>query len=209
MQNYTPAASRVSLKTRGKKNGRKPWAGDLSKTSAIFAFMKTLYIHGLDSHPVPEKLEILRQHGLDVVALHMDYHNESNVYHTLQNFARSENVEFIIGSSLGGFLAYWLGQDLGLPVLLFNPAMSYSDKLNEHMPEIKNRNCPARFVVIGAFDETVDPEPNIRFFRKQGDENCYQRVVVCHWLKHQIDFTTFEEMVPWALKSYKLFRKNE
>jgi predicted esterase YcpF (UPF0227 family) len=170
--------------------------------------MKTLYIHGLDSHPVPEKLEILTQHDLDVVALHMDYRNETNVYHTLRKYAQGEQVEFVVGSSLGGFLGYWLAQDLGLPCLLFNPAMNYIE-LNEYMPEITNRLCPARFVVIGAHDETVDPEENIDWFRNIDDGECYQRVVVCDWLEHQIDFTTFEEMTTWALKSYKLFFKNQ
>ncbi len=170
--------------------------------------MKTLYIHGLDSHPLPEKLEILTQHGLDVVALHIDYRTETSVYKTLKRYAIDENVEFIVGSSLGGYLAYWLGEDLGLPVLLFNPAMNYVE-LDEYMPDITNRLCPARFVVIGAFDETIDPEENIDWFRNIDDGECYQRVVVCDWLEHQIDFITFEEMTTWALKSYKLFFKNQ
>lgn len=170
--------------------------------------MKTLYIHGLDSHPVPEKLEILRQHHLDVVALHMDYRNEINVYHTLRKYAQGEQVKFIVGSSLGGFLGYWLAQDLGLPCLLFNPAMSYTE-LNEYMPEITNRLCPARFVIIGAHDDTVDPDENLDWFRNIDDGECYQRVLVCYWLAHQIDFDTFEEMVTWALKSYKLFLRSK
>ena len=168
--------------------------------------MKTLYIHGLDSHPVPEKLEILKQHNLQVVALHIDYRNEAGVYQTLRKFAIDENVEFLVGSSLGGFIAYWLGEDLGLPVLLFNPAMSYKE-LNEYMPEISNRLCPARFVVIGAFDDTVDPDANKLFFRENDHERCYQRMLVCDWLSHQIDFISFEEMVSWAHKSYKMFLK--
>lgn len=168
--------------------------------------MKTLYIHGLDSFPVPEKLEILEKAGLDVVALHLDYRTETGVYQTLKKYAQGENVEFLVGSSLGGFLAYWLAQDLGLPCLLFNPAMSYSDSLDEYMPEITNRLCPARFVVIGAFDDTVDPEENIRFFRDQDNGECHQRVVVCEWLQHQIDFDTFELMVTWALKGYEQFK---
>jgi len=167
--------------------------------------MKTLYIHGLDSHPVPEKLEILKNSGLEVVALHIDYRTEADAYGILKKYAVEEKVEFLVGSSLGGFVAYWLAEDLGLPCLLFNPAMSFRDSLGEHMPEINSRLCPARFVVIGAFDETVDPKENINYFRDQDKSNCYQRAVVCEWLEHQIDYVSFDEMVSWALKSYGLF----
>jgi len=167
--------------------------------------MKTLYIHGLDSHPVPEKLEILEKAGLEVVALHIDYRTESNAYLLLKNYALKENVEFLVGSSLGGFIAHWLAEDLSLPCLLFNPAMSFRDSLGEHMPEINNRLCPARFVVIGAHDETVDPNENIKYFRAHIKSKCYQRVLVCEWLEHQIDYNSFEEMLSWALKSYGLF----
>jgi len=73
------------------------------------------------------------------------------------------------------------------------------------MPEINNRLCPARFVVIGAFDETVDPKENINYFRAQDRSNCYLRVLVAEWLEHQIDYISFEEMLGWALKSYGLF----
>lgn len=169
--------------------------------------MKALYIHGLDSYPVPDKLEILDQAGLDVSALHLNYRTENNSYRILKSHAQKHNIEFIVGSSLGGYLGYWLGEELGLPCLLFNPAMSYSDILAEYMPEITHLNCPARFVVIGRWDDTVDPEENIRFFRKAKHDNCRQRIVVCEWLSHQIDFVTFEEMVNWALTAYRLYRQ--
>lgn len=168
--------------------------------------MKTLYIHGLDSHPVPEKLEILKSLGLEVVALHIDYRKENGVYQKLKTTIEKEKVEFIVGSSMGGFLAYWLGEDLGLPCLLFNPAMNYMDELMPHLPEISNRLCPARFVIIGAHDESVDPKENIHFFRRVQRKDCHQRVVVCEWLAHQIDFNTFDEMVGWALKAYSNYK---
>ncbi|MCF8366093.1 MAG: hypothetical protein K9H16_09940 [Bacteroidales bacterium] len=171
--------------------------------------MKTLYIHGLDSHPVPEKLDILEKAGLEVVALHINYRTENKAYHILKKYAEEQAVEFLVGSSLGGYIAYWLAQDLGLPCLLFNPAMSYRDSLDEHLPEIINRLCPARFVVIGAFDDIVEPEDSINYFRDQDDGECYQRVLVCEWLEHQIDFNSFEELLCWALKSFKLYLKNQ
>lgn len=169
--------------------------------------MKTLYIHGLDSFPVPEKLEILKNAGLEVVAPHLDYRAQPDTYPGLKRMAVEEKVEFLVGSSLGGYLAYWLAEDLGLPCLLFNPAMSYDDLFRKHLPEIENRLCPARFVVIGANDETADPIVNRQFFRKADDGHCYQRVVVCDWLRHQIDFASFEEMVSWAMKAYALYKK--
>jgi len=92
---------------------------------------------------------------------------------------------------------------------LFNPAMSFRDSLGEYMPEINNRFCPARFVVIGAYDEIVNPNENINYFRVQDKSKCYQRVLVADWLEHQIDYNSFEEMVSWALKSYGLFLKKK
>ena len=168
--------------------------------------MKTLYIHGLNSHPVPEKLEILKKNGLEVVALHINYRTEKDTYQKLKDAIEKANVEFIVGSSLGGFIGYWLGEDLGLPCLLFNPAMNYMDKLMPFIPGINHRKCPARFVVIGAHDESVNPQENIAFFRNAERKNCHQRVVICEWLAHKIDYDTFDEMVSWALKSYRLFK---
>jgi hypothetical protein len=167
--------------------------------------LKTLYIHGLDSHPVKEKLEILNKAGLEVFALHLDYRTEKNAYRILKKYVLDENISFLVGSSLGGYIAYWLAEELGLPCLLFNPAMSYSDAFQEFIPEIENRDCPARFVVVGAFDEIINPDESVRFFRKLAYDDCFQRLVVCDWLEHQIDYKTFEEMVHWALLSYRNF----
>ena len=43
-----------------------------------------------------------------------------------------------------------------------------------------------------------------RFFQKLDINHCHQRVIICEWLSHQIDFKTFEETVCWALKSHQL-----
>ncbi len=100
--------------------------------------MKTLYIHGLDSYPVPEKTQIMKDAGLTVVALHINYREQLAVYETLKDTSIRKKVKFIIGSSLGGYLAYWLAEDLGLPCLLFNPAMTYDDVFYSKIPA---RSC--------------------------------------------------------------------
>ena len=162
--------------------------------------MKTLYIHGLDSFPVPEKIKILENAGMEVTALHLDYRTQMDSFQILKQVILDQEIEFIVGSSMGGYIGYWLGEDLGLPCLLFNPAMSFSSSLDEHRPAVENRLCPARFVVIGTLDETVDPKKNIEFFKDAERADCQQRVVRCEWLSHQIDFNTFDEMVVWALR---------
>lgn len=167
--------------------------------------IKAIYLHGLNSYPIPQKVEMLEKAGFEVYAPQLDYRNEQQLYGRLRQEIEEQAIQFIVGSSLGGYVAFWLGEDLRLPCLLFNPAMSFSEKLREYIPEIETGNCPARFVVIGRWDDVVDPQENLRFFRELQDDDCYQRVLVCEWLGHQIDFESFEELVAWAttcLKNY-------
>jgi len=165
--------------------------------------MKALYIHGLDSFPVPEKLDILRQQNMEVVALHLDYRNQPDAYQILKDKCIYEKVEFLVGSSLGGYIAYWLGEDLGLPGLLFNPAMSFHHVFKHNLPDIQQGKATARFVVIGNQDKTVDPVANLEFLRENGHNDCYQRVLICDWLGHQVDFVSFQDLTVWALNSYR------
>ena len=165
--------------------------------------MKTLYIHGLESFPVPGKLEIMKKLGLEVTALHLDYMQQHDSYEILKNEAIKNNVEFIVGSSYGGLLGYWLAEDLALPCLLFNPAMTYRTELKMYIPKVLKLKCPARFVVLGVNDDTVDPLANAKFMKENDRKNILQKVVSCHWLGHQIDFDTFESMLIWAVGSIK------
>ena len=163
--------------------------------------MKTLYIHGLDSFPVPQKTAILKDAGLEPTALHLDYRQKLGVYETLKDTAIRKNIKFIIGSSLGGYLGNVLAEDLGIPCLLFNPAMNYTDVFYSKIPAIENPKCPARFIVLGFNDEMINPNYILKVFNQREHEGIFQRIITCHWLGHEIDFITFEEMVNWAVRS--------
>ena len=169
--------------------------------------MKTLYIHGLDSYPVPEKTQIMKDAGLTVVALHINYREQLAVYETLKDTAIRKKVKFIIGSSLGGYLGYWLAEDLGLPCLLFNPAMIYADVFYSKIPIIEDPKCPSRYVVLGAKDKTLKPKDTLKFLKAHQREGLNQQTTTCEWLGHQIDYKTFDEMVNWAVYSLKLNKK--
>ncbi|MCD4696572.1 MAG: hypothetical protein K8S16_10070 [Bacteroidales bacterium] len=161
--------------------------------------MKTLYLHGLDSHPMPEKNEVMKKAGLDITALHINYREKLGFYETFKDTAKRKNIKFIIGSSLGGYIGNVLAEDLELPCLLFNPAMNYTDVFYSKIPVIENPKCPTRFIVLGENDANINPNYTLKVFNEKEKQCLSQRIITCHWLGHQIDLRTFEEMVHWAL----------
>ena len=165
--------------------------------------MKTLYLHGLDSHPTPEKNAIMKDAGLDLTALHINYREKLGVYETMKDTALRKKIEFIIGSSLGGYIGNVLAEDLGLPCLLFNPAMHYTDVFYSKIPVIEKPKCPARYVVLGHNDPTVNPHYSLKVFGTVKPKNIDQRIITCHWLGHQVDQRTFKEMLNWAIHNMK------
>lgn len=158
--------------------------------------MRILYVHGLEAKPSPQKVEILTKRGHEVLAPHFEftkYVDTNEPYQELRKIATENRIEFLVGSSFGGFMAYWLGHDLGLPQLLFNPALCYNSLLMPH-PLIKLRDELCSWVVLGGKDELLPAELNAEFF----DNKPAARVIICRWLPHRIDLQTFEEMARWA-----------
>lgn len=159
--------------------------------------MRILYIHGLDSSPNPQRIDSLEQADHQVFALHLDYRQQPDAYQILRQYAQKETVEFIVGSSLGGALGFWLAEEMGLPCLLFNPAV-YLARAEMNVSLTHRVGSPSRWVVIGDQDDVVDPEVSWSFFQKQASSEIQQRVIRCQWLGHQIDFATFQEIQRWA-----------
>ncbi len=165
--------------------------------------MKTLYIHGLDSKPNVDKIDIMEKAGLDTFALHLDYRFQENAYEILKNEAIDKGIEFIVGSSLGGYFGYWLSEDLGLPCLLLNPAMTIDRSLNGVIPHLDDLKCRQRYVVIGSMDEVISPRGNLEFFKTANHDSVRQRVISCEWLPHVIDLHSFAIFIDWSLSGIR------
>jgi len=159
--------------------------------------MNLLYIHGIDSKPNMERISHLESLGYKVSALHLNYRAEPETYSILKRTILQSEIRQLVGSSFGGFLAFWLGEEMGLPSLLFNPAM-YVEPRQARFSAPMERKSPRRRVVIGAQDEVVDPQANWKFFEKEGNLARDQRVILCQWLGHQIDIDTFVDACKWA-----------
>lgn len=159
--------------------------------------MKILYIHGLDSSPNLERMEWLSDRGHDVSALHLDYRNQPDSYELLMQEVESKQVEFIVGSSLGGRLGFWLSEEFGLSCLLFNPALALEiPGLTD--PSLKNPGCKRRHIVLGAQDDVVNPEDTWHWLKQADRAGLTQRVGMFQHLGHQIDLDTYVESCRWA-----------
>ncbi len=152
----------------------------------------TLYIHGLESHPKKEKLEVIEQFS-KVEALHINYFENPNTFKVLSDLIVEKKITHIIGSSFGDFLGFWLAEKHGLPCLLFNPAIAAKSLEMEH--EKHSNNCPLRLVVIGDKDDVVEPILTVNLLEKHPSENCLERIISCNDLGHRIDMKTFTEFI--------------
>jgi hypothetical protein len=166
--------------------------------------IRTLYIHGAGCRPSDEKAYILKKHGFQQFALHLNYFYEENSYSILRKYAIENEIEFLIGFSRGGFYAHWLADDLGLPCLLFNPALSQRTKAKVS-PIINGYKCPVRLIVLGALDSVIDHQRTISYFDNDKHLAPIQKTIICNWLDHYYDICTFEEMVIWAKENLKWY----
>jgi uncharacterized protein len=96
---------------------------------------RTFYCHGFGSHfdPAKDKVAILASlapvHGITV-----DYTRPpAEVFAHYAAFLQDGRATLIVGTSMGGFFAAWLGSELGLPFLAINPAIAPALSLRKHV----------------------------------------------------------------------------
>ncbi|CAH7418528.1 hypothetical protein VCHA53O466_50352 [Vibrio chagasii] len=101
---------------------------------------KTMYIHGAFSAFKPDSQKVLNlKKAFDVVGC--SYSMEDDFNHNreiLIQFARDNNVDFIVGTSLGGLYASEVGNELSLPSVLINPCVEPVMSLSTIIGEMTN-----------------------------------------------------------------------
>lgn len=160
---------------------------------------KVLYIHGLGSSPVPDKIKLIEGYA-EVFALHLDYENDTDAYRKLDKLVKTKEITALIGSSLGGLISFHLSQRYGLPCLLFNPAL-YREVHPSYGMETRPDKCPRRLVVLGGKDTVVDPLKVRSILEQYPDEDCRQEIIMNKQMGHQINLANFEQYVHWFFNS--------
>ena len=156
----------------------------------------TLYIHGLNSKPKKDKMELIEKHSI-THALHLDYLKQPTSFNILSDLIINKGINCIIGSSFGGMLGYWLAEKHKIPALLFNPAL-YSDQSIIHF-EIMHNKSPYKLIILGKKDKIVSPIYTRKFLKENLLEKNYE-IIECAKLAHQIDLNTFRQQTEYFYK---------
>lgn len=156
-------------------------------------FMKILYLHGLDGSLGPEKRTILEKYGT-VLSPAIDYRVEFNSIEILVEQFKNEKIRAVIGSSMGGFVGYYVADAYGLPALLFNPALA-TRSVRQKVPVNKTPLLSFKQIVIGSRDEVIDPKATLEFLGRNFQIHTNYRIHIRQNLAHQIPVDVFQEEV--------------
>jgi len=161
--------------------------------------METLWLHGMGGSPNKEKIAYMKERGLNTHALHLDYNREPKRFEILRDYCIKHQIQLLVGSSFGGFLAFWLSEELGIPCLLLNPAVSLRNKRKTKPSGVSRLASPICLTALGAEDDKVDPERTALFMEK--DTRDGKVILTRTWQGEGHGFTmqAFEEILDWAL----------
>ncbi|OJJ15811.1 hypothetical protein BKI52_36435 [marine bacterium AO1-C] len=153
--------------------------------------MNLLYIHGLDSNPRSDKVATLEAIADNVWAPQLYYRKNNQVFSDLLPEAIRRDINFIVGSSAGGFMGYWLSKHLNCNALLYNPALAFQSVIQQIIPikdvPINHRQCQ---IILGQKDNIIPPQSTIDYL-KENDQSEYYQIEIIEGLGHQIDLDTF------------------
>ncbi|MCM4172611.1 hypothetical protein DHD32_14055 [Arenibacter sp. TNZ] len=155
--------------------------------------MTILYLHGLNGSLSEEKRKILQSYGT-VESPSIDYELDDNSIENLRRKYQDKDLDVVMGSSMGGFVGYYLSIAFQRPALLFNPAL-VSRSVFQNVPDYSNPHISFKRLVLGAQDDVVDPSGTLQFVAKKITCNTDYHIALRQDLAHRIPLNIFEEEV--------------
>ena len=138
-----------------------------------------VYFHGLESDSTGPKHTFLKKRYGDVYAPKMDYRKNHNLFNDTYEQLKNQKIDIISGSSMGGYFAYYMGKKLGVPTILFNPALPYRGSFEPNMDK-SGRRTPQQHIILGHDDTVIIPEDTVKWLEDNEIRTDYD----IHWGNH-------------------------
>lgn len=159
---------------------------------------KATFYHGLGGERNPDKIHLLKEMGYDTYYPNIDFDDEwyydkcKSLF--LRELVRSKNSNIIMGTSLGGYLAYNVAKALNKECVLINPS------INRKMSKLNIRefdmNYVAKFpkikVFFGELDDYVIDKYQIETLEENGDDYEYTHIPD---MDHGLPLDKFKEIL--------------
>ena len=133
-----------------------------------------LYLHGLHATPHPQKVDALARLGWAVHAPHIDYQTPGVWRRLLDGLdgaiiESGEPLQWVVGSSMGGYVGEAIARLRGVPMLSFNPALPYRTQIDPLLPPDLPPLAHPHHVVVGLQDEVIDPQATLAAIAERAD----------------------------------------
>jgi predicted esterase YcpF (UPF0227 family) len=151
---------------------------------------RILYLHGLESGNKGKKIDFLKERA-EVLAPKIDYLDEA-LEEKLMYMVEKFQPDFIIGSSMGGYVGSLLANYYGIQNLLYNPAIhsrSIEPKLNKLIAEQPNYFIDFN-IVFGKNDDVINPEVSKEILFESEAHFNFDEVD----MGHRVDYGVFVDM---------------
>lgn len=165
--------------------------------------MNILYLHGLESKLSEEKRKIVAQYGT-VIAPDMDYYANPKIFQWLYETYKDAQIDCIIGSSMGGFMGYYLAMAFNCKSLLFNPALSQRPVQQDIPENLQPKKQTSYQLVLGWDDLIVPVKDTLQFIKQNGFSKVDYKINFVPNLGHQIPLEVFEKQILSFLRCEKI-----
>ncbi len=157
--------------------------------------MKVLYIHGYQASPSKQKVDILSKYFDSVTAPLIDWDDEEDRKHLFSDLIKiikRKGITHIIGSSMGGQMAFYLITYLNKTGLCFNP--SFNGRYKDYNFEVNRYFNKKVLIDLGKHDNVVSPQKTIKFL--QESEFSKSNIVINYIDSgHTINLKIFEDSI--------------
>ncbi|PCH74779.1 MAG: hypothetical protein COB98_09840 [Flavobacteriaceae bacterium] len=125
--------------------------------------MNIIYLHGLLSSNKSSKTDWLMQEGHTLFNPRLNYKEEAKtVFSDLAALCEQHQIDLIIGSSMGGHLAFHLSNKYKIPSLLFNPSLEKNSMSKPAVIQVENKSI-LHTIVVGEKDTVVIPSDTLKY----------------------------------------------